>query len=103
MTSINSSYNINPLNNVNFRTKTSETQTVSNPLPHQPNVSFRGTEALAAYNYNLINKNNDFNDIRTIEPIETPNDVTKIGGNAIYNSKGELVIVEKNIGEKNAS
>ena len=56
MTSINSTYNVNYLSGINFKAKNSVSQSVSNPLTPQPNVSFRGTEALAAYNYNLVNK-----------------------------------------------
>ena len=95
MTSIISSYSINYLNGVSSRTKPQETPPVSKPLPPQPNVSFRGKDALAAYNYNLINKNKDFDNIPTIKPLEIPKNLEEINGEKIYNSKGELVLVQK--------
>ena len=99
MTSINPNYNINYVQMPKLRAKETNSVPVTNPVP-QPNVCFKGTEALAAYNYNLINKNNDFDDLKTIKAIEIPNDMTKIGGTPVYNSKGELVLVEKTIGDK---
>lgn len=100
MTSINSNYSINYLNGISFRAKPQETSPVSNPFPPKPNVSFRGAEALAAYNYNLINRNKDFDSIPTIEPIEIPDNFEDIDGEKVYNSKGELVIVQKEIGNQ---
>ena len=97
MTVINPIYQANITKAQISKLKIDEPATVSNPSPQ--NVSFRGTEALAAYNYNLVNKNNDF-DIPTISPIEIPEDITKIGGTPVYDSKGNLVLVEKIIGNE---
>ena len=97
MTSINPTYNVNYLSGIKPKTKSSVTQSVSNPLPPQPNVSFRGTEALAAYNYNLVNKNKDFDKIPTLKPLEIPKNVEEIEGEKIYNSK---VIFENQTSEK---
>ena len=57
MTSINPIYNINYAQAPTFKAKIEggTTAPVSNPIASN-NISFRGTEALAAYNYNLVNK-----------------------------------------------
>lgn len=55
----------------------------------QSNLAFKGTEALRAYNYNLVNKNN-FN-IPKLEPICKISDMDKINGKKIYSSNGELL------------
>lgn len=56
MTSINPIYNINYAQAPAFKAREdSTTAPVSNPIASN-NISFRGTEALAAYNYNLVNK-----------------------------------------------
>ncbi len=99
MTSINPIYRTNYLQAQTFKAnKTEASMPITNSVT-DPNLTFRGTEALRAYNYNLINKNNDF-DIPTIEAIQIPEDITKIEGNPIYNSKGELGLVEKIVGDK---
>lgn len=100
MTFINPIYNTCNVYTPAFKAKgENSTAPVSNPIP-QPNISFKGTEALAAYNYNLINKNKDFDSIPTIKPIEIPQNLEEIDGEKVYNSKGELVLVEKEIGNQ---
>lgn len=100
MTSINPTYNINYAHSPVFKAKDENISApVSNPVP-APNFAFKGTEALRAYNFNLINKNKDFDDLRTIKKLEMPADLTQIGGTPVYNSKGELVLVEKTFGDK---
>lgn len=90
MASINPSYNINYLSGINFRAKAQETQSASTPISPPPNVSFKGTEALAAYNYNLVNKNSDF-DIKLTGPIKIPENIQDVKGVRVYSSTGELV------------
>lgn len=93
---------INPIYNINYSLPIAaarQKSSITSPAETMPKVSFKGTEALAAYNYNLVNKNNDF-DIPTMEPIEFPDDLMKNGGNPIYDSKGNLVVVKKIIGDK---
>ena len=53
-------------------------------------VSFKGTEALAAYNYSLVNKNEIFN-LPIIKPLNIPTKIEDIQGEKIYNSDNELV------------
>lgn len=69
------------------------------PVESVSNVVFEGTQALAAYNYNLVNKNHDF-DIPTIKPIAIPENLTKIDGTKVYDSKNNLVVVKKKVGDK---
>ena len=61
MTLINPSYSVKYLNGISFKANSQEIQPVSNPLSQQSKVSFRGTEALAAYNYSLVHKDEIFN------------------------------------------
>ena len=89
MTSINPIYNVNYAQAPNFRAKETNSAPVTNPVA-QPNVSFKGAEALAAYNYNLVNKNKDF-DVTLVKPIKVPDDINKVKGERIYNSAGELM------------
>lgn len=96
MTSINPIYNVNYTQTTAFKHKnTVETEpATTNPIS-QPNTAFKGTEALRAYNYNLINKEN-FN-IPELKPICPLEDMDKIKGERIYNSDGELVcIIDEN-------
>lgn len=65
----------------------------SNPI-QQTNVNFKGTEALAAYNYSLVNKDELFN-LPVVKPLDIPTDPEKISGEKIYNSSGELVRIIK--------
>lgn len=55
-----------------------------------PMVSFKGTEALAAYNYALVNKNELFN-LPVIKPLDIPTKIEDIKGEKIYNSDGKIV------------
>ncbi len=102
MLSINSINNINYLHAPAFKAKgvnENNSAITTNPISAQ-NVSFNGTEALAAYNYNFVNKNNDFN-IPELQPICSLEDMNKIKGEKIYNSDGELVrIINKNKNHK---
>lgn len=99
MTSINPIFYVNHVQAPNFKAAAKNTATITNPIEQTASVTLNGTDALAAYNYNLVNRNNDFN-IPVIEPIERPDDITKVGGTPIYNSKGQVVIVEKIEGDK---
>lgn len=91
MTPINPNYYALGLQTPAFKAneKNKAASVTTNPVP-QPNVSFKGTEALAAYNYNLLNKNNDF-DIPLVKPIIVPDNIEEIKGERIYNSSGNLV------------
>jgi len=64
---------------------------VSNPIAYESSIC--GIDALANYNFNLINKNHDFNDIKTVRMIPIPDDISTIDGEKIYNSNGGLVCV----------
>lgn len=89
MVSINPIYNGNNITTLAFKAKeTNESALTSNPIS-QSNINLSGTEALAAYNYNLVNKN-DF-DISLVEPIKVPDDINEVKGERIYNSNGELM------------
>ena len=99
MTSINPIFYVNHVQAPKFKAAAKNTAPITNPLEQTASVTLNGTDALAAYNYNLVNRNNDFN-IPVIEPIERPDDITKVGGTPIYNSKGQVVIVEKIEGDK---
>ena len=93
---------INPIYNINYNLPISVKQQnapITTPIESVPNVSFKGTEALAAYNYNLVNKNHDF-DIPTLQSIEIPEDLTKIDGTPIYDSRNNLVVVKKTVDDK---
>ena len=89
---------INPICNTNYNLPIKSTQQsvpVTSSVVPVPKVSFKGTEALAAYNYNLVNKSN-FN-IPELKPICPLENMDKIKGKRIYNSDGTLVcIVDKN-------
>ena len=88
MTSINPIYHANITKAQISKLKTDEPATVSNPSPQ--NVSFRGTEALAAYNYARINQDKVF-DIPIIKPFNIPTNIDDIKGVRITNSDGVLV------------
>jgi len=65
----------------------------TNPIQNKslsPSVSFKGTEALAAYNYSLVNKDEIFN-LPIIKPLNIPTKIEDIKGEKIYNSDGKLV------------
>ena len=91
---------ISPINNLNsVQAKYIKSKETSIPATNsigisQPTINFRGTEALAAYNYSLVNKNELFN-LPVIKPIDIPTDPEKIPGEKIYNSAGELVRIIK--------
>ena len=70
------------------RSSNNLTNPVHNNIPQS--VSFKGTEALAAYNYSLANKDELFN-LPIIKPLNIPTKVEDIKGEKIYNSDGELV------------
>ena len=92
--------NINPIFSVNnyylpaFKQK-QQTINVANPI--DKNVQMNGLDALAGYNFNLVNKNNDF-DIPTLSMVEIPENIANVDGEKIYNSNGELNCVIKDAG-----
>ena len=93
---------INPIYNINYNLPISVKQQnapITTPIESVPNVNFKGTDALAAYNYNLVNKNHDF-DLPTLKPITIPNNLTEIGGEPVYNSQNNLVVVKTTVGDK---
>lgn len=100
MTSIYSNYTLNQIRDLNTKTKvTNNNINSSNPIEHT-NVNFKGTEALAAYNYSLVNKDELFN-LPIIKPLDIPTDPDNISGEKIYNSAGELVrIIKDNDNQK---
>lgn len=89
--------NINPINSINicylpaFKQKQVNNSVVTNPI--NTNISMNGMDALANYNFNLVNKNNDFNDIKTVKMIPIPDNISQIKGEKIYNSNRDLVCV----------
>ena len=98
MTLINPIYNISSTQVPAFK---GERENVTTPIinPISPNnVAFKGTEALRAYNYNLVNKNN-FN-ISTLKPLCLETDINKIEGEKIYNSAGDLVQIVAEKGDE---
>jgi hypothetical protein len=100
MTSISSNYTLNQVRDLNTKTKvTNNNVNISSPIEHT-NVNFKGTEALAAYNYALVNKDNLFN-LPIIKPLDIPTNPDNISGEKIYNSAGELVrIIKDNDNQK---
>ena len=96
MTSIYSNYTLNQVRDLNTKTKvTNNNVNSSSPIEHT-NVNFKGTEALAAYNYNLVNKNNDFN-IPILPLIPVPNNIEDVVGEKVYTPDGKLdYIVQDN-------
>lgn len=89
MTSINPIYNMHYVQTPTFNANGgNEPVFVSNSIIHS-NVSLRGTEALASYNYNLVNRNNDFN-IPTLPMISVPNNIADVAGEKVYSSDGKL-------------
>lgn len=93
---------INPIYNINYNLPISVKQQnapVTTPIDTVPNVSFKGTDALAAYNYNLVNKKHDF-DIPTLKPIEIFDNLAEIGGESVYDSQNNLVVVKTTVGDK---
>lgn len=93
MNNINPIYSINSCYLPSFKQKEAEKSTVSNPI--NTNMSMNGIDALANYNFNLINKHGDFNNIKTVKMIPIPDDISSIEGEQIYNSNGDLVCVIK--------
>jgi len=94
---------INPIFNANFQqlglNSNKQAKQSTNPIS-QTSVNFKGTEALAAYNYSLVNKDDVFN-LPVIKPLEIETDINKIDGEKIYNSKGNIVrIVNDNDSQK---
>ena len=85
---------INPIYNNSFYvlSNTKKSEKASNPVQSviSPKVSFKGTEALAAYNYALVNKNELFN-LPVIKPLDIPTKIEDIKGEKIYNSDGKIV------------
>ena len=89
MTSIYPNYNTYQIQTPSFKAKNvNNFENVSNPN-QQSNVNFKGTEALAAYNYNLVNKNNDFN-IPILPLIPVPNNIEDIVGEKVFTPDGKL-------------
>ena len=92
--------NINPIYSINasylpaFKQK-QQIINVTNPI--DKNVQMNGLDALAGYNFNLVNKNNDFN-IPTLGIVEIPENIAIVDGEKIYKSNGELNCVIKDAG-----
>lgn len=96
--SIDSNFNLNQIQNLNIKYKVANNSAnPSNPIK-LTNVNFKGTEALAAYNYNLINKNNDFN-IPTLPLIPVPNNIEDVVGEKVYSTDGKLDCVIQDNGK----
>lgn len=95
MNNINPIYSINNFYLPTFKQKVENNSVVTNQI--SSNVSMKGVDALASYNFNLVNKNNDFN-IPILEMIDVPENVENIDGEKIYNSNGELDYVVKDAG-----
>ena len=94
MTSIYNFYNIQRAQLPSFKANNGEkSNSVTNPT-QQKDVNMRGIDALAAYNYNLIDKNNDFN-ISLVNPIKVPDNIDDVDGERIYNSNGDLIEIVK--------
>ena len=90
-------FEVSSVNNVVYPAKIiHRTQGPKSPAvtPMHQNVDCNGLDALAAYNFNFINRNNGFN-IPTVKPINIPEDLAAFKGKHIYNSSGELVAVMK--------
>lgn len=87
--SIYPNYNVHHVPTFSFKAKEIDNaQNNSNPI-QQSNVNFKGTEALAAYNYNLVNKNNDFN-IPNLPLIPVPNNIEDVIGEKVFTPDGKL-------------
>ena len=97
MNSINSIQGVRNYRLPVFEQKNTSSSPIVNSAPSD--VSMNGVDALAGYNFNLVNKNKDFNNIPNIKIIPIPEDISKIDGEKIYNSKGDLVSVIKDIGK----
>ena len=81
--SIYPNYNVHHVPTFSFKAKEIDNaQNNSNPI-QQPNVNFKGTEALAAYNYSLVNKNEIFN-LPIIKPLDIQTNPSEIKGEKIY-------------------
>lgn len=88
MTSINPSYNINQIQTTAFKAKDRNevaNEQIASTQDIEKKVSLNGTEALAAYNYNLINK------YYSPEYIE---DCTKVLNKRDLNKDGETSVEE---------
>ena len=86
--SIYPNYNVHHVPTFGFKAKEIDNaQNNSNPI-QQSNVNFKGTEALAAYNYNLVNKNNDFN-IPSLPLIPVPNNIEDVIGEKVFTPDGK--------------
>ena len=88
MNNINSILSINSCYLPVFKQKEADNNVVSSPI--NSNISLNGTDALANYNFALVNKNKDF-DITFVKPIFVPNDINQVKGERIFNSDGKLV------------
>lgn len=90
MISINPIYSINYAQTPTFKAKdVNIIMSVTSPT-FSNNVSFKGTEALAAYNYIKINQNKIF-DIPVFKQFDIPKDINQIKGERIKNSAGEII------------
>ena len=100
MTSINPIYNINYAQAPLFKAKEESVPApITNPIS-QPNLAFKGTEALAAYNYAKINQDKAF-DIPELKLFDIPENINDIKGEKITNSAGELIkIIDENDTQK---
>lgn len=96
MNNINPIYSTNNLYLPAFKQKEVNNGIATNPI--NSNISMRGMDALASYNFALINKNKDF-DIPTIKMIPIPNDISKIDGEKIYSPDGSLDCVVQDNGK----
>lgn len=91
---INLYSNIQIPQNLAFRAK-QEYSPMTSPIENQ-NIS--GADALASYNSVLVN-NRNFN-IPLLKPVEIPGDINAIEGERIYNSKGVLECIVKEVNNK---
>lgn len=97
MNNINQVYSINNFYLPTFKQKEVNKNIATNPI-QQSNVNFKGTEALAAYNYNLVNKNNDFN-IPNLPLIPVPNNIEDVIGEKVFTPDGKLNFIIQDNGK----
>lgn len=94
---------INSISNINFTSfRALKKQNIKADSVYQTSpqkVSFKGTEALAAYNYNLINTD-ELSDLPILKPLDIPLDLDKVQGEKVYTSDGRLVGINANYGNK---
>lgn len=94
MTSINPIYNINYAQNPTFKAESAINQDVINTnYASDPNLAFKGTEALKAYNYNIVN-NHSPEYLKGCETVLSERDLDKDGNTsveeALYNDNFKI-------------